>query len=132
MRANGATRLRRMRRRPPPVTTGTLPPEGSEAPVRGYRPVVREWPIAVVLAAVVTGLLVSRLVEYRSGLLVVGAALLGAAVLRWLVPEVGLLAVRSRFTDVLTLTVMGAGVVLLSLVLLPDPLLSVGPLQGRR
>lgn len=132
MRANGATRLRRMRRRPPPVTTGTLPPEGSEVPVRGYRPVVREWPIAVVLAAVVTGLLVSRLVEYRSGLLVVGAALLGAAVLRWLVPEVGLLAVRSRFTDVLTLVVMGAGVVLLSLVLLPDPLLSVGPLQGRR
>jgi hypothetical protein len=54
-----------------------------------------------------------------NGAAVLGAALLAAAVVRLLVPArlAGLLATRKRATDVLTLTVFGAGLLVAGLVL---------------
>lgn len=112
--------------RPPVVESeGTLPPEGSGRAAPGDAPVpARQWPILLVLSGVGIGLLV-MLASFRPGLLVIGAFLLLGGVLRGTVANVGMLAVRSRFTDVITYSVMGLGVVMLSLMVLPDPVLEV-------
>jgi hypothetical protein len=70
---------------------------------------VRQWPLFVVLLAVGAGLVLITLEQWRRGLVVIGLAMLGAALLRLLLPlpRVGFLAVRSRVIDV-TLTA-GAG-----------------------
>jgi hypothetical protein len=56
---------------------------------------------------------------------VIGGALLAGAALRWLLPSVGMLAVRSRFTDIVTYGVLGLVIVLLALMAQPDPLLKI-------
>lgn len=71
------------------------------------------------------GLLITALDVFRAGTLVIGSALLAGAVLRWLLPSVGMLAVRSRFTDIVTYGVLGLVIVLLALMAQPDPLLTV-------
>lgn len=45
--------------------------------------------------------------------------------LRWSLTAVGMLAVRSRFTDVITYGVLGLGIVLLALMAQPDPLIRI-------
>jgi hypothetical protein len=52
-------------------------------------------------------------------------ALLTGAVLRWAVANVGMLAVRSRFTDVITYAVLGLGILLLALMAQPDPIIRI-------
>ncbi|OIV36697.1 hypothetical protein BIV57_15055 [Mangrovactinospora gilvigrisea] len=112
---------------------GVLPPEGSRSPGRGPTPVTREWPIVAVLLGVVVGLgLVATSSaangltgQARAGMIVIGASIAAGAVLRAVLPDVGLLAVRSRFTDVLTLGVVGFAVLFLALILLPDPVLPI-------
>jgi hypothetical protein len=84
---------------------------------------VRQWPILAVLSAVGLGLLLAALDVFRAGMLLIGAALLAGAVLRWMAPDVGMLAVRSRFTDIVTYGVLGVAIVLLALMIQPDPLL---------
>lgn len=102
-------------------TEGTLPPEGSRRAASGAAPVpARQWPILLVLAGVALGLLV-MLASFRPGLLVIGGFLVLGAVLRCSVANVGMLAVRSRFTDVITYGAMGLGVVLLALMVMPNP-----------
>jgi hypothetical protein len=71
-----------------------------------------------VLGATLGGLLVT-LANFRFGLLIVGGALLAGAVLRAWLPAVGMLAVRSRFTDVATYGVLGTLIVLLTLMAEP-------------
>ncbi|MDT0309603.1 DUF3017 domain-containing protein [Streptomyces sp. DSM 44917] len=106
-------------------TRGTARPEGGERTAGGAAPApIRQWPLLVVLGGAVAGLLVC-LADFRPGLLTVGCALLTGAVLRWLLPAVGMLAVRSRFTDVLTYAVLGGATVLLTLMAQPDPWLEV-------
>lgn len=124
-----AVRVGRSRRRPV-KTTGTLPPEGS-GPAMDHRHTlpIRQWPITLVLAVVGIGLEVTVASDFRYGLLVIGSGLLLGAVLRALVPEVGLLAVRSRFTDVLVLLFLGLAIVLLALVAQPDPWLQASVLE---
>jgi hypothetical protein len=70
---------------------------------------VRQLPLLAVLVAVGVGLLLVTFAHWRRGLVVVGIALLGAALLRLLLPvrRVGFLAVRSRPVDVVLLA--GAG-----------------------
>lgn len=124
-----AVRVGRSRRRPV-KTTGTLPPEGSgPAMDRGHTLPIRQWPITLVLAVVGIGLVVTVTTDFRYGLLVIGGGLVLAAVLRLVVPEVGLLAVRSRFTDILVLLFLGLVIILLALVAQPDPWLQAAVLE---
>jgi Protein of unknown function (DUF3017) len=73
---------------------------------------VRQLPLLAVLIAVGVGLVLVTFSHWRRGLVVVGLALVGAALLRLLLPvrRVGFLAVRSRPVDVVLLG--GAGLAL--------------------
>jgi hypothetical protein len=73
---------------------------------------LRQLPLLVVLVAVAVGLLLVTFEHWRRGLVVMGLALIGAALLRALLPvrRVGFLAVRSRPIDVVLLA--GTGVTL--------------------
>ncbi len=78
---------------------------------------LRQLPLLAVLVAVAVGLGMVALEHWRRGLLVVGLALVGAAVLRLVLPvrRVGFLAVRSRPVDVVLLA--GTGIALAALTL---------------
>ena len=70
---------------------------------------IRQLPLLAVLVMVGGGLLVLAFDHWRTGVVVIGLALIGAAVLRLLLPvrRVGFLAVRSRPVDVVLLAVTG-------------------------
>ncbi|MGC3002979.1 DUF3017 domain-containing protein [Streptomyces sp. G35A] len=119
-------RPRRTTRRFPLFTRDTAPPEGGGRAAPGDAPApARQWPILAVLLTVGLGLLLTALDLFRLGTLLIGVALLAGSVLRWLVPDVGMLAVRSRFTDIVTYGVLGTAIALLALMAQPDPLLEV-------
>jgi hypothetical protein len=84
----------------------------------------------VVLAGVALGLLLTALDLFRAGTLLIGAALLAGAVMRWILPSVGMLAVRSRFTDIATYGVLGLVIALLAMMAQPDPWLRIPFLKG--
>ncbi|NEK86154.1 DUF3017 domain-containing protein [Blastococcus saxobsidens] len=71
--------------------------------------VVRQLPLLAVLLAVGAGLLLVTFEHWRIGLVVVGLSLVGASLLRLLLPvrQVGFLAVRSRAVDVVLLAGVG-------------------------
>ncbi|MDR6975539.1 hypothetical protein J2X68_002223 [Streptomyces sp. 3330] len=116
---------RRTTRRFPLFTRDTARPEGGGRAAPGDALAARQWPIIVVLGIVALGLLVTALDVFRIGTILIGVGLLVGAVLRWLLPGVGMLAVRSRFTDIVTYTVLGAAIVLLALMAQPDPWLQI-------
>ncbi|MBQ1090196.1 DUF3017 domain-containing protein [Streptomyces sp. B93] len=119
-------RARRVTRRFPLFTRDTARPEGGGRAASGAAPApARQWPILVVLVAVGAGLLLTALDQFRYGTMLVGVALLGGAVLRWVLPGVGMLAVRSRFTDVVTYGLLGLTIVLLAMMVQPNPLLEI-------
>lgn len=66
---------------------------------------------------------------FRIGTILIGVALIGGAVLRLVVPSVGMLAVRSRFTDLVTYGLLGVLIVMLSLVAQPKPWLDIPLLE---
>ncbi|ULR52950.1 DUF3017 domain-containing protein [Streptomyces deccanensis] len=113
-------------RRFPMFTKDTARPEGGgrAAPREAPAP-VRQWPILVVLSTVGLGLLLTALDAFRLGTILIGAAMLGGAALRWAVRDVGMLAVRSRFTDMATYIVLGTAIVLLALMAQPKPWLEI-------
>jgi hypothetical protein len=78
---------------------------------------IRQLPLLAVLVTVAVGLLLVVFDHWRKGLVVVGVALIAAAVLRLLVPlrRVGFLAVRSRPVDVVLLTVAGLALTVIAL-----------------
>jgi hypothetical protein len=78
---------------------------------------LRQLPLLAVLVAVAIGLLLVTFDHWRRGIVVIGLALIGAAVLRLLLPvrRVGFLAVRSRSVDVVLLA--GTGLLLTVIVL---------------
>ncbi|GAB2861164.1 DUF3017 domain-containing protein [Streptomyces deserti] len=119
-------RPRRTTRRFPLFTKDTARPEGGgrAAPSDAPAP-ARQWPILAVLLLVGLGLLVTALDAFRIGTLLIGTALLAGAVLRWLLPGVGMLAVRSRFTDIVTYGGLGLAIVLLALMAQPRPWLEL-------
>ncbi|MFF2780119.1 DUF3017 domain-containing protein [Streptomyces sp. NPDC058052] len=117
-------------RRPPTVTTDTARPEGGGRAAAGGAPApARQWPLLFVLGTAALGLLVVGTDPFphssRIGTMMVGAALLLGAVLRRVLPSVGMLAVRSRFTDMITYGVMGSLIVLLALMVQPRPWLKI-------
>jgi hypothetical protein len=67
---------------------------------------------------------------FRVGTMLIGAALVLGAVLRRVTPSVGMLAVRSRFTDMITYGLLGTLIVMLALVAQPKPWLDVPFLEG--
>ncbi|NEM04923.1 DUF3017 domain-containing protein [Geodermatophilus normandii] len=79
---------------------------------------LRQLPLLAVLVAVAVGLGMVAIEHWRRGLLVVGLALVGAGLLRLVLPErrVGFLAVRSRTVDVVLMAGTGVAVAVLSVV----------------
>ena len=90
-------------------------------PLHVRRPVLagllRQLPLLAVLVTVGVGLLIVTVGVWRRGLVVIGLALVVAALLRLLLPErrAGFLAVRSRPVDVVLMA--GAGVALTGIAL---------------
>ncbi|MFF5875778.1 DUF3017 domain-containing protein [Streptomyces californicus] len=130
----GAARGRTRSRRFPRFTRDTARPEGGGRAASGDAPApARQWPLLTVLCAAGLGLLIVALdpfaEAFRIGTIVIGCALITGAVLRWAVPSVGMLAVRSRFTDLVTYGLMGTLIVLLALVAQPRPWLDVPILE---
>jgi hypothetical protein len=80
---------------------------------------LRQLPLLAVLVLVGTGLLLVAVAEWRRGLVVIGLALVIAALLRLLLPvrRVGFLAVRSRPTDVVLLAGSGLALTIVALTL---------------
>jgi hypothetical protein len=78
---------------------------------------LRQLPLLAVLVAVGIGLLLVALDHWRRGLVVVGLALVGGAVLRLLLPlrRAGFLAVRSRTVDVVLLAGTGLTLAVIAL-----------------
>ena len=83
---------------------------------------LRAWPLLVVLAGVVAGLVVATLGQatWRAGCLLIGASLGLGAVLRLALPsrEAGLLQVRGKAFDTGLLVLLAAAVIVLA-VLVP-------------
>jgi hypothetical protein len=97
-------------------TTGDEADQGPSATVVPLRPRSRrnwfaEWPITLVLIGVGIAMVMIALDYFRRGSIVLSASVLLAAFLRLLLPDAdaGMLVVRSRKVDVLTLAVLGVG-----------------------
>ncbi|WP_346427703.1 DUF3017 domain-containing protein [Streptomyces sp. AcE210] len=117
---------RRTSRRFPLFTRDTARPEGGGRAAPGDAPApARQWPILAVISLVGVGLLLTAFDVFRVGTLLIGVALIGGAVLRWTLPSVGMLAVRSRFTDMVTYGFLGVVIVLLALMVQPNPWLVI-------
>ena len=99
------------------------PPAGTRPPLYVRRPLlaglVRQWPLFLVLVGVAVGLAMVALEHWRRGLVVIGLALVVAALLRLLLPlpRLGFLAVRSRTTDVTLTAGAGLAITLIALTL---------------
>ena len=78
---------------------------------------IRQMPLVAVLLVVGVGLLQVAFEHWRRGLVVIGLALVGAALLRLLLPlrRVGFLAVRSRPVDVVLLAGTGIALTVIAL-----------------
>ena len=97
------------------MTTMTRPPLYVRRPFLAG--LIRQLPLLAVLTAVGVGLLMVAFEHWRKGLVVVGLALVGGAVLRLLLPvrRVGFLAVRSRWVDVVLLAGTGLALAVIAL-----------------
>ncbi|MFJ3201928.1 DUF3017 domain-containing protein [Streptomyces sp. NPDC086989] len=117
-------------RRFPSITQDTARPEGHGRAAPGDALAARQWPMLSVLAATAIGLLLTALGHPRAGCLVIGVALISASVLRRVLPSVGMLAVRSRFTDMVTYGLLGVAITLIALVIEPKPVLHLPFLES--
>ncbi|MET7642833.1 DUF3017 domain-containing protein [Streptomyces sp. NPDC005426] len=111
-------------------TRDTARPEGGGRAAGGDAPApARQWPLLAVLCTAGAGLLIVAAdpfeQAFRIGTILIGVALIGGAVLRLVVPSVGMLAVRSRFTDLVTYGLLGVLIVMLSLMAQPKPWLDI-------
>lgn len=121
----GARRSRRFS-----LTRDTARPEGGGRAAAGDAPApARQWPLLAVLCTAGAGLLIVAAnpfdEAFRIGTILIGVALVAGAVLRLVVRSVGMLAVRSRFTDLVTYGLLGVLIVMLSLVAQPKPWLDI-------
>jgi hypothetical protein len=79
---------------------------------------IAQLPLALVVCGIGLGLIVIAAHHFRWGNLVISMSILGAGVFRLLLPSrtAGLLVVRSRFTDVLTMGLLGGSLMVLAAV----------------
>jgi len=77
-----------------------------------------ELPLALVICGVGVGLLVIAMHHFRWGNLAISMSVLAGALFRLVLParKAGLLVVRSRFTDVLTMGIIGGALMVLAAV----------------
>ena len=77
-----------------------------------------QLPLALVVCGIALGLVVIAAHHFRWGNLLISMSILGAGVFRLLLPTrtAGLLVVRSRFTDVLTMGLLGGSLMVLAAV----------------
>ncbi|MFI6642207.1 DUF3017 domain-containing protein [Streptomyces sp. NPDC050504] len=120
----------RVSRRFPSITRDTARPEGGGRAAPGDAPApARQWPLLSVIGAVALGLVIVGLdpfaEAFRIGTILIGMGMVAGAVLRWILPSVGMLAVRSRFTDIVTYGTLGTAIVVLALMVQPDPWLQI-------
>ena len=106
---------------PVPAAPGVpaVPAGASVAPHRGrVSRFFGELPLAVVIAGVGVGLVIIAMHHFRWGNLLISAAVLAGAIFRLVLPTrgAGLLAVRSRFTDVVTMGIFGGALLVLAAV----------------
>ncbi|WP_432094858.1 DUF3017 domain-containing protein [Streptomyces sp. bgisy100] len=113
-------------RRFPRLTRDTARPEGGGRAASGGAPApARQWPLIAVIGGTAVGLLVVATDAGRAGTLIIGLSLIAAAVLRRVLPSVGMLAVRSKFTDMATYGGLGLVIVLLAMMIQPNPWLDI-------
>lgn len=120
--APGTRQSARAGRHPGTPADGTYVPEGGASPTGPGG--LREWPAAVVLGLLAVSLVAAAVLGFRAATLMIGATFVVSATLRVCVREVGVLAVRSRFTDVMVMLTFGTAVVLLGL-MVPPPLVDL-------
>lgn len=88
------------------------------ADVRPLRPARRwrQWPLGIVLAGVGIAVVLIAVDRVRAGTIVLAGSLVLAFALRALLPgdRPGMLAVRSRATDLVVLGILAAGLVVLA------------------
>ncbi|HCA87118.1 MAG TPA: hypothetical protein DEQ61_17545 [Streptomyces sp.] len=117
-------------RRFPRMTRDTARPEGGGRAASGDASApARQWPLLAVLGGTALGLILVAVGVFRIGTLTIGLSMITGGVLRRLLPSVGMLAVRSRFTDMLTYGLLGVAIVMLSLMAQPEPWLEIPWLQ---
>ncbi|MQA02808.1 MAG: DUF3017 domain-containing protein [Streptosporangiales bacterium] len=97
-------------------------PEVASRPVVARRRGFREWPLLTVCLGIGGGLAYLGLVDFKQGSMIVAVFVCLAAFLRIVLPErtVGLLAVRSRVVDVLSLLILGLALAIITVVV-PHP-----------
>lgn len=81
----------------------------------------RQWPLLIVLGIVLAGLAVVADDHFLRGTVIIAAGVCVAAVLRAVVPQahIGIMAVRTRWIDVLTLSALGGGTLIAALIVPP-------------
>ena len=82
------------------------------------RSLLGELPLAVAITGAGLGLIIIALHHFRWGNLLIAGSMLAAALLRLVLParQAGLLVVRSRFVDVVTMGAIGGALLVLALV----------------
>jgi len=87
---------------------------------RGY--LARQWPLLVVVACFVVGLVLILVNHWRRGSMVLGGATGLAGLFRLVLPpdRAGLLVLRSRWFDVVVTGLAGAAMIVLALVVPPS------------
>jgi hypothetical protein len=82
-----------------------------------------QWPLALVLLGVAVGLAVVTVGPFRAGSVIIGGAVVFGAFLRALLPPAtaGLLVVRRRTTDVVTLGSLGLALTVVAFLVPPPP-----------
>ncbi len=82
---------------------------------------IDQWPLALVLLGLAAGLVVLSFYEFRVGSVILGVAIIFGGALRLVLPRerVGLLAIRGRPIDLVTM--FGLGIVLTTVAVLVPP-----------
>ncbi|HEU0041400.1 MAG TPA: DUF3017 domain-containing protein [Jiangellaceae bacterium] len=86
-----------------------------------FQAVFRQWPLNLVLTIIAVGLVVVADNHFRRGTVIIAGGVCVAAGLRAILPNgrAGLLVIRSRGLDLLTLGILGAGTLIAALIVPP-------------